>query len=159
MALETTALKSAGLEAGSAPAAAVEGRAGIFEATQAAEDAVLRPQDCGPWSHELRAALAARIAVLNGERELSAQYAADAGDHAALTDPAADGPEQGLSAVVAFMDRVAADTRNVTAHDISGLQAAGVADADIVRLCELNAFLAYQLRVIAGLRLMKEAHA
>ena len=31
----------------------------------------------------------------------------------------------------------------------------GVADADIVRLAELNAFLAYQIRVIAGLRLMK----
>ena len=45
-----------------------------------------------------------------------------------------------------------------TRLDIADLQAAGVADADIVRLAELNAFLAYQIRVIAGLRLM-QGHA
>jgi uncharacterized protein YciW len=55
------------------------------------------------------------------------------------------------------MDKVAAHTREVEAGDIAGLQAAGVADADIVRLAELNAFLAYQVRLIAGLRLMRGA--
>ncbi|WP_323776085.1 hypothetical protein [Leisingera sp.] len=157
MAIETTALTSAGLD--SAPGAAVEGRAKIFEMTQAAEEAVLRPQDCGPWSHELRAALAARIATQNNEHKLAAQYGADAGAFAALADPSQDGMAQGLETVVSFMDKVAADTRNVAAADVSALQAAGIADADIVRLCELNAFLAYQLRVISGLRLMKEAYA
>ena len=39
----------------------------------------------------------------------------------------------------------------------SGLQGAGISDADIVRLCELNAFLAYQFRLIAGLRLLSGA--
>lgn len=159
MALDTTALKSAGLGAGGTLGAAVEGRTSIFEMTQEAEAAVLRPKDCGPWSHALRAALAARIAVLNDEHALAKQYAADAGDYAALASPSDDGAAQGLAPVVAFMDKVAADTRNVAASDISGLQAAGIADADIVRLCELNAFLAYQLRVIAGLRLMKEVYA
>lgn len=139
--------------------AAVEGRANIFEMTQAAEDAVLRPQDEGPWSHDLRAALAARIAVLNDEADLAARYAGDAGGFAALADPSQDGAAQGLAHVVAFMDKVAADTRHVAASDIAGLQMAGVADADIVRLAELNAFLAYQIRVIAGLRLMRGAFA
>ena len=156
MALETTALQSAGLGAESA---AVEARANIFEMTQEAEEAVLRPRDTGPWSHALRAALAARIARLNGEDGLAGDYAEAAGAFAALADPARDGADQDLAAVVAFMDKVAAETWAVTAEDISGLQVAGVADADIVRLCELNAFLAYQLRVIAGLRLMKEAFA
>ena len=36
---------------------------------------------------------------------------------------------------------------------------AGVADPDIVRLCELNAFLAYEIRLIAGLRLLREKAA
>jgi uncharacterized protein YciW len=62
---------------------------------------------------------------------------------------------QGLSAILAFVDKVANQTRHTTAKDITGLQAAGVSDADIVRLCELVAFLAYQIRVISGLRLMK----
>lgn len=159
MALDTTALQQAGIATDSALAAAVDGRANIFEMTQAAEEAVLRPQDAGPWSHELRAALAARIAVLNGETDLATRYGQASGEFGELADPANDGAEQGLSEVVGFMDKVAADTRNVTAADISGLQAAGVADADIVRLAELNAFLAYQIRVIAGLRLMKGAFA
>ncbi|MCK0140639.1 hypothetical protein [Aliiroseovarius sp. F47248L] len=159
MALDTNALRHAGIAPDGGSAAAVEGRAAIFEMTQAAEDAVLRPKDEGPWSHELRVALAARIATLNGEADLAAQYADGACAFADLADPQNDGAAQGLAEVVAFMDKVAIDTRNVVAADISGLQAAGVADADIVRLAELNAFLAYQIRVIAGLRLMKGAFA
>ncbi len=35
-------------------------------------------------------------------------------------------------------------------------KAAGIAGADIVRLSELISFLSYQIRVVAGLRLMAE---
>jgi uncharacterized protein YciW len=45
----------------------------------------------------------------------------------------------------------------VVADDVASLRAAGVSDADIVRLCELVAFVAYQSRVLAGLRLMDAA--
>ena len=55
------------------------------------------------------------------------------------------------------MDKVAVDTRNVEAEDIIALKNAHVSDADIVRLAELNSFMAYQIRLITGLRLMKEA--
>lgn len=152
---DTTALDAAAIEASSPAAGAAETRAGIFRMTQAAEEAVMRPRDAGGWSHELRAALAARIAMLNGEHELARRFAARAGEAAMLADPADDGAAHGLETVIAFMDRVAAQTRDVTEADISALQDAGVPDADIVRLAELNAFLGYQLRVIAGLRLMR----
>ncbi|KPP88295.1 MAG: hypothetical protein HLUCCA08_14845 [Rhodobacteraceae bacterium HLUCCA08] len=154
---DNTVLTSVAIDAGSALEAAVKGRANILALTRAAENAVLRPRDPGPWSHALRAALAARIAGLNGAADLAARHAAEAGDFAALVHPDADGAAQGLAAVVAFMDKVAMATRDVTADDIAGLQAAGVADADIVRLAELNAFLSYQIRVIAGLRLIGKA--
>jgi uncharacterized protein YciW len=36
------------------------------------------------------------------------------------------------------------------------LRTAGLDDADIVRLSELIAFVSYQIRVVAGLRLMAE---
>lgn len=159
MALDTTAMRFAGISPDGDLGAAVAGRGNIFEMTQAAEEAVLRPKDEGPWSHELRAALAARIAKKNGETDLADLYAQDAGAFGDLVDPSSDGAAQGMAEVVGFMDKVAADTRNVAAADIAGLQAVGVADADIVRLAELNAFLAYQIRVIAGLRLMKGAFA
>ena len=128
-------------------------RAAVFTMTQSAEDAVLRPGDAGAWSHALRHALAARIAAQNGLPDLQARYRAGAGDLAALADPA--GPVPGdLARVVGFMDAVSVAPRDVTESDVAGLQQAGVADGDIVRLAELNAFLAYQCRLVAGLRLM-----
>jgi uncharacterized protein YciW len=149
-----TTLSLAGI-AGTGPLAdAVASRSNIFEMTRAAEAAVLRPREAGRWPHELRAALAARIAKLNGAGDLAGRYAAAAGDYAPVADPACDGSNDGLGPVLAFMDKVAARTRDVAATDIAALQDAGIEDADIVRLCELNAFLAYQLRLIAGLRLM-----
>uniref|UniRef100_UPI000C1A8623 hypothetical protein n=1 Tax=Oceaniglobus indicus TaxID=2047749 RepID=UPI000C1A8623 len=130
------------------------GRAKIFEMTQTAEDAVLAPADPGGISHDLRAALAARIARLNTEEDLAERYGARITGDATLADPGQDGRAQGLDAIVAFMDKVAVHTAQVRAEDVEALKSAGVSDADIVRLAELNAFLAYQIRLIAGLRLM-----
>ena len=139
--------------------AALQARAAVLAMTVEAEAAVLRPRDPGAWSHALRAALAARSARLHGLDDLAEGYAATAsGDPAAsLADPAEDGAALGLVHVARFMDRVAAAPRDVTAADIAGLQAAGVADADIVRLAELNAFLAYRFRLAVGLRLLEAA--
>ena len=46
--------------------------------------------------------------------------------------------------------------RKATRNDIDALKAAGLGEADIVRLSELAAFVNYQLRVIAGLKLLKQ---
>lgn len=150
----TTTLDLAGLSPDTATAKAVSGRADIFAKTQAAEDAVLRPVDAGRWPHDLRAAMAARIANLNEMPELAARYLPAAADHRDLANPGIDGADAGLAGVLQFMDRVAADTKNVSAEDVCALQAAGIADADIVRLAELNAFMAYQIRLIRGLQLI-----
>lgn len=152
---KTTTLSAANVTPDSVTAKTVVHRENIFSMTQAAEEAVLRPRDCGAFSHPLRAALAARVAGLAGDQPLKELYLAAAGDQAALADPEAAGTAQGMAAVVAFVDKVANDTRAVTAEDIATLQAARVEDADIVRLCELVAFLAYQIRVVSGLRLMQ----
>lgn len=159
MSAADTTRAEAGVEKAGPVADAVALRSNIFEMTAAAEEAVLRPKDAGGWPHALRAALAARIANLNAARGLARRYAADAGDYAPLSEPDRDGIPEGLGAVIAHIDKVAINTRDVAAADIEALQDAGISDADIVRLCELNAFLAYQLRVIAGLRLMSGGHA
>ena len=156
MSANETTLATAGIGDTGSAADAVALRSNIFEMTSVAEHAVLRPRETGRWPHSLRAALAARIATLNGAGDLAVRYAAEAGDFAGLANPAHDGAAEGFGPVLAFMDKVAVETRNVVAPDISALQDAGVADADIVRLSELNAFLAYQIRVVAGLRLMMD---
>ena len=149
---DTTAPDVAGVRSGTGTGAAVELRGNIFEMTQAAENAVLRPVEPGAFAHDLRAALAARIARLSGDEVLAERHLAGAGEKAAIEDPSTR--EESLASMLVFVDKVANDARDITKDDISDLRAAGMADADIVRLCELIAFIAYQIRVVAGLRLM-----
>ena len=133
-------------------------RDNIFALTQQAEDAVMSPLDCGLWPTDLRAALGARLATRMELGSIAERYLTRVtGSYAVIADPTQDGADLGLASVVAFMDKVAMEAHAVTDADIASLQGAGISDADIVRLCELNAFLAYQLRLIAGLRLLSGA--
>ncbi|CTQ57925.1 hypothetical protein [Roseibium album] len=157
---DMTILSKAGVTQNSALSGVVSSRGNIIGMAQVAEEAVLRPKDSGAFAHDLRAAIAARVARLAGDERLAAYYAADAGQYSTLADPEETGGQQDeLAAVLSFVDKVANQTREAAAEDVAGLQAAGVSDADIVRLCELVAFLAFQVRVIAGLRLMQRESA
>lgn len=154
---DTTTLSAAGTEGAGPVADAVQSRANIFKMTQAAEDAVLRPEDCGAFPHDLRAAIAARIAAHAGEPGLAGRYAPSANARADISDPAQGvGPDH--AALIAFVDKAAGATKDIAAADIARLQSAGIGDADVVRLCELVAFVSYQVRVVAGLRLMSETN-
>ncbi len=131
-------------------------RADILAMTDAASAAVMTPAAEGAFSHSRRAALAARIARLNGRDDLAAHYGKgmDVRDEA-IADPSFDGGgDAQLATILAFTDRVATSPKDATSDDIDGLKHAGLADADIVRLTQLNAFLAYEIRLIDGLRLM-----
>jgi uncharacterized protein YciW len=155
-------LRLAGIASEGAVAAALKGRADVVAMTGQAAAASLLPEEPGCLSHGERAALAVRVARLHEEAGLAAHYevlmkwAAAKGATAALADPTfKGGGDARLAALIAYTDRVALAPKDTVAGDIEALQAAGIADADIVRLAELVAFLAYQLRVIAGLRLMQ----
>lgn len=135
---------------------AIAHRADILAMTEAASAAILRPKEAGAFPHAIRAALAARIARLNGKDALSDHYGEGLdGEEAKIADPSFDGGmgEQ-LREILAFTDRVATSPKDATADDIESLKKSGLADADIVRLTQLNAFLAYEIRLIEGLRLM-----
>lgn len=153
--------RQAGIEPGSRAEAALKRRADVMAMTEATHEAALRPLDPGGLSHGERAALAVRIARRNAEASLAAHYLAlldrtDADDTVrALADTDFDGEgDVRQAAILAFTDRVTMQPRRTEAADIDALKAAGIGDADIVRLAELNAFLAYQIRLVAGLRLM-----
>jgi uncharacterized protein YciW len=152
---ETTVLCMSGLELKSVAGRAVDNRSNIFNMSDAAEEAVLRPKEYGAFEHGMRAALAARIAFLNHEDALAQKYLEDAGNFKKMANPSYKGEKKDLTSILSFMDKVTKETRNVEAEDIATLQNAHVSDADIVRLAELNSFMAYQIRLIAGLRLMK----
>ncbi len=137
---------------GSPLAEALATRAGLMQASQANYAAVLTPQDPGGLSHQERFALACRIARLNGDERLAAHYADAAGGVTADPDASAR-----MAAILRHVDLVALTPRDATPSDIAALQNAGVATADIVRLSQVIAFVSYQVRVIAGLRLMGAA--
>lgn len=153
---ETTILSKTGVVPDYALALAAMTHENIFTMSQAAEDAVLRPRDCGIFGHDMRAALAARVAELAEDETLATYYLTGAGDLATIAEEAEPDAAQRLTTILTFVDKVSNQIRHTAAEDIAGLQAAGISDADIVRLCELVAFLAYQIRVVSGLRLMQE---
>jgi CMD domain protein len=148
---------------GSALAAAMTQRAEILRLSQASHDAVVTPVEPGGFSHGERAALAQRMARLSGDTELAAHYGAclEAANGDAALRRAADPTlpieaQQRLAAVIGHVDLLTQRPRDATRADIDALKNAGVDEPDIVRLAELAAFVNYQLRVVAGLKLLRD---
>jgi uncharacterized protein YciW len=143
---------------------ALKTRAEVLRLSEAAHDAVLVPRDPGGLSHGLRAALAARMCRHVGNDALVAHYLSYLA-HSAEPDVAAlaqvDGRcgDERQDAMARHADMLTRTPRNATRDDIAVLKAAGVSEADIVRLSELAAFVNYQLRVVAGLKLLKDVEA
>ena len=152
---KTKVLAAAGIGKTNPIEAVAKSRENIFKMTQIAEDAVLQPKNCGGFSHELRVWLAARIARQADEPELASQYMMSA-DLTNDFHPSNHEAGMDLNTLVNFVDKAANNTRNIESSDISKLQKKGFTDNDIVRLCQILAFVAYQIRVTKGLRLMNE---
>lgn len=144
---------------GSALAVAMKKREEILRLSQAAHDAVLLPRDPGGLSHGLRASLAARMARHNGNEALGAHYdtlvdRAGEPDTALLATPGITVADPRTTEIVRHADTLTLAPREAGRANIVSLRAAGVTDADIVRLSELAAFVNYQVRVIAGMALI-----
>jgi uncharacterized protein YciW len=156
--MNTTAVRFGHARGDTALTKSLQTRSRVLLLTQQAEDAVLKPADSGGWPHELRIALAARIATQNALPELASHYAQMICDDKfnGVADLSNDGSELNLQHVVAFIDQVAVRPRDIEGADIRILQDHAISDADIVRLTQLVAFMAYQLQLIAGLKLMTE---
>lgn len=147
----------AGLNPDGEAAQALAARADLLSLTDATAQAVLAPREPGGLSHHQRQALAARIALLHQEPALAALHRqALPAAVEALADPAFEGGEDPRwRALLAHVDRVTLSPRDASGEDIAALREAGWAEADIVRLSELVAFLSYQIRLLAGLRLLE----
>ena len=160
---------------------AVEARSDVFVHDARARDAVLSPAEPGALSHELRHALALRIARLEGSEALSIVLApalagrlAERAERAARDEPARGapdavllaigdpdagplpstgdvGPDAALGTIAGFVDAATRAPGELGAGAIDALRAAGLADADIVRLAQLVAYFSWRVRVVAGL--------
>jgi uncharacterized protein YciW len=126
--------------------------------TQQAHDAALTPVDPGGLPHGLRAALSCRMARLNAEDAMAAHFQAMIGSgFEKIDDPSFDGDgDDRLRAIIHHTGLATTDTKSVVKTDIAALKKAGVSEDDIVRLSELVAFVNYQVRLAAGLKLLGE---
>lgn len=149
----------AAVKPGSALAEAMKKRAEILRLSEAAHNAVLLPRDPGGLSYGLRAALAARMARHNSNDVLAEHYdglveRAAENATALLARPGTNVDDTRTAEIVRHADRLTVAPREATRGHIEALRGVGVTDADIVRLSELAAFVNYQVRVIAGLKLI-----
>lgn len=142
----------------------LEERAEIMRLSQASHDAVLHPAEPGGLSYAERAAFATRIAHLNGDARLAAHYldllaaAVPSAPVRACTDPThTESLGAWLDPLRRHVDLLTRQPSAATQDDVEALRRAGIADADIVRLVELIAFVNYQARVVAGLKLLQVA--
>lgn len=154
----------AGLSPDSPIAALRRQRPDVVKHTQASDEAIFAPKDDGGLSRAERAAAALRIAMLIGDAGLQRHYRArlspldadrklrNAAEHGATAAGNAR-----LAAILWHVERVSADPGGATRSDLDALRAVGLSPHAIVSLSQVIAFVHFQARVLAGLRMLKGA--
>jgi uncharacterized protein YciW len=135
---------------GSALAELRRQRPDVVKHLQGSDDAIFAPQDDGGFSRAERAAAALRIATLLRDGVLEAHYRQRLAGAKAL-----DGARG--AAVLRHVERITSDPDAATKADIDALLAAGLTPHGVLSLSQLIAFVNFQSRVLAGLRMLKGA--
>lgn len=152
--------KAAGLSPDDALFAARRFRPEFVQGAEECRVSVLQPANDQGLARSLRAALARRMAALNGDPVLMAEYDVQL----AQLDPTeqllalARGEtdfNEPLATIVRHVDLVTMTPKKAEASHIALLAKAGLNNPQIVALSELIAFVNFQTRVAAGLRLMR----
>jgi uncharacterized protein YciW len=117
--------------------------------TQGSYDAMVVPAEPEGLTASERALAAHRAAELSNHPALAAHYA---------TLPTAPGPRD--AAILRHVALLATSPGSATKADIDALRDAGLSPKEIVTLSQIVAFVAFQVRVAAGLALLgKETQA
>lgn len=154
--------KAAGISPDDALFAARRFRPEFVAGAEECRRSVLQPANDQGLAPNLRVALARRMAGLNADKVLMAEYDAQLADLGstgqlkALADGATDLDEP-LATIARHVDMVTLTPSKAEARHIALLAGAGLNNPQIVALSELIAFVNFQTRVAAGLRLLRSA--
>jgi CMD domain protein len=152
----------AGLAAGSRLAELRRQRAEVFRHSQGSHDVLLLPSNPGGVGRAERAAIALRVALAVKDEKLAAHYRAllrQAGGEALVAPvehPSAGDASARLAALLRHADLVASAPGRATQADLRRLEAQGFTSRDIVAVSQLIAFVSFQTRLLAGLRILRE---
>lgn len=155
----TTLLKLLEIDDSSPLASAINSRANLFELTEESYQAAIFPENPSILNHSQRAAVAARICLLNNEDQLADHYktlVSDEDDQVIYNINTAP-DDRVIASVVAHVDTNSRDPKSDPQGQITKLKSSGLSDTEIVSIFAIIAFVSYQLRVAKGLRVMKEA--
>jgi CMD domain protein len=154
----------AGIAPGSRLAELRAQRPDVVRYAQGSYEALLEPADLGGVSRREREAVALRVAVLTPSPALVAWHSARlqelAGEELvrAVVEQGAEGA--GLSAreaaILRHADLLATAPGAATPANVAALKEAGLTPRDIVTISQLIAFVSFQARVLAALRLFAE---
>jgi uncharacterized protein YciW len=145
----------AGIEPGSPVAALRQRRPDFVRYTQGSHDVLLAPADPAGISLAERALVALRVATLERSDALAEHYRARLRDVLGGDETPAVGTPR-LQALLDHVERVTTAPRTATKAQLDALRALGFSARDLVTIAQLVAFVSYQGRVAAGLRLLVE---
>jgi CMD domain protein len=149
----------AGIAAGSPIDRLRRRRGDVFHHTQGSHDALLYPRDEGGVRRAERAAIALRVALTAKDERLATHYRAllnEAGARSSSPPVQPDTGDKRLAALLHHSDLLAHAPGNATAEDLRKLEALGFSSRDIVVVAQLVAFVSFQARLLAGLRILRE---
>jgi uncharacterized protein YciW len=138
------------------------GRPEFVDGAEACRDAVITPVVDTGLGHPLRAALAARMARLNGHEKLAAHYRAVLVGYGKTAEMAliAEGgyPQHAdgrLRAILRHTDFITLAPRACSRADTERLVGEGLSVPEVVALAELIGFLNFEVRIVVTLDLLK----
>jgi len=138
-------------------------RPDVVKHLQGSDGAIFSPADDGGLTRAERAAAALRIAELLRDTVLVKHYRGRLAAHdpsgklAKCVEGRADLTDVRWDAIIAHVDLVTRGPGAATREDIESLAAAGLSSHAIVSLSQLIAYVNFQARVLAGLRMLKGA--
>src|SRR5947199_3561446 len=153
----------AGLPPGSPLAELRRQRPDVVKHLQGSDDVIFSPADDGGLTRPERAAAALRVATLLRDAVLSEHYrvrlaALDPeGALAKSVEGSARITEGRWDAILAHVDLVTRGPGAAERKDIDNLLAAGLSSHAVVSLSQLIAYVNFQSRVLAGVRMLKGA--
>lgn len=155
----------AGLEEGTPLYELRHQRADVARYAQGSYHELLEPEDLAGVSRQEREAIALRSAALAGSENVAEHHRAQlralgvADDEIAAIEasPLGNALPERLALILRHVDLLTLEPRAATPEAIQALQAGGLSARDIVIISQLIAFLSFEVRVLAGLRVLGEA--
>lgn len=138
-----------------------------FNAAQGSFKSLLEPDDLGGVSRLEREAIAYRVALLEQSKpviDLHNKRLQEIGATAEQIEAIEDYPEIGklparLETILGHVDLLTLEPKAAAPEALTALNAAGLSTRDIITVSQLIAFVSFQVRLLASLRVMKEPQA